>query len=119
MYIVLKQIFSLFLFLSFNPKIIHKTLARLHTVIKDPNTISRIDVQLMKCLGENQVPLEWKKLWNGGPKLATDYIKSVVHKGVEAEKRYKMKEQLDDEINFVDMYNVKTFLATLKMIRSR
>lgn len=80
--------------------------------------MSKVDIQLMKCLGENQVPLEWKKLWNG-PKLATDYIKNVVHKGVEAEKRYKMRDHLDGEINFVDMYNVKTFLATLKLIRSR
>lgn len=81
--------------------------------------MSRGDAQLMKCLGENQVPLEWKKLWNGGPKLATDYIKNVVHKGVEAEKRYKMKRELIEEISFADMYNVKTFLASLKLIRSR
>lgn len=86
--------------------------------MKDQSAMSKADICLMKCLGENQVPLEWKKLWNG-PKLATDYIKNVVHRGVEAEKRYRMRDTLEDEINFTAFYNVKTFLATLKLIRSR
>lgn len=86
--------------------------------MKDPNAMSKADIHQMKCLGENQVPLEWKKLWTG-PKLATDYIKSIVCRGVEAEKRYRMKDTLEGEINFAEMYNVKTFLATLKLMRSR
>lgn len=86
--------------------------------MKDPNTMSKVEVHLMKCLCENQVPLEWQKIWKG-PKLATDYIKSVVHKGVEAEKRYRGKEKLEGDVDFSEMYNVRTLLATLKLIKSR
>lgn len=98
--------------------LIHKTLTRLHAVMKDPNAMTKMEILLMKCLCENQVPLEWKKLWNG-PKLATEFIKSVVNKGVEAEKRYRGKNRLEGEINFGEIYNVRTFLATFKLIKSR
>lgn len=98
--------------------LIHKTLTRLHSVMRDPNAMSKAEVSLMKCLCENLVPLEWKKLWNG-PKLATDFIKSVVNKGVEAEKRFRGKDRLEGETNFGDIYNVRTFLATFKLIKSR
>lgn len=99
---------------------IHTTLSMIHVAIKDISSLTRDNLALIRVICENQVPLKWRQIWSG-PKLIVDYIKAVVSRGVEAEKRYQVSNHLDfcDDIDFAKVYNVESFLAALKLKNAR
>lgn len=101
-------------------KIIHGTLSMIHIAIKDVSTLTRDTLHLIQIICENQVPLKWRQIWFG-PKLIVDYIKSVVNRGIEAERRFQMCSHIDfcDEIDFTKVYNVESFFAALKLKNAR
>lgn len=84
----------------------------------DLNSISDADKQSLLVLSDNMVPYEWRKLWQG-PKLATEFLKSV---SVRVQHVSKFADALDDpitEIDFAKIFNVDSFLSTVKLVTSR
>lgn len=97
-------------------KKINETLAKFTTI--DLNSISDADKNILLTLSDNSVPYEWRKLWQG-PKLATDFLKSV---SVRIQTITGFLNSFDDSINEVDfskIFNVDSFLSTLKLVTSR
>jgi Dynein heavy chain C-terminal domain len=95
---------------------ISDTLARFSTI--DLNSISNSDKNVLLILSDNIVPYEWRKLWQG-PKLASEFLKSVA---VRVQNVSKFENYLDEEIQEIDfskIFNVDSFLSTLKLIASR
>lgn len=101
-------------------KTIHKTLVNLHVAAKNMKSIHMDDHRLMVTICENQVPLIWRQIWSG-PKLTTDYIKAVVCRAVEAERRYITSKDImfGDSIDFANVFSVESFLAALKLTNAR
>lgn len=99
---------------------IHQTLVHLHTITKDHRSMQFEEVQLLESICENQVPLKWRQLWSGSRTL-TEYMKAVVNRSTEAERRFKTMMHLDfgDEIDFVNVFNIETYLAALKLINAK
>lgn len=99
---------------------IHDTLAHLHGIAKESTSFQVDDVHLMDTICENLVPLKWRQLWNGSRTL-TEYMKGVVSRSIEAERRYKTMLHLDfgDEISFVDVFNIESYLAALKLTNAK
>lgn len=105
-------------------KIIHETLIVMHAATKDISTLTKDDVALMMVICENQVPIKWRQIWSG-PRSIVDYMKAVVNRGFEAEKRHD--DRLNDnsaahfctEIDLAKVYNVESFLAALKLKNAR
>lgn len=60
------------------------------------------------------------QIWSG-PRLIVDYIKAVVSRAIEAERRYQGSIHIDfcEEIDFSKVYNVESFLAALKLKNAR
>ena len=82
------------------------------------NSISDSDKNVLLTLSDNSVPYEWRKLWQG-PKLASDFLKAVA---VRVQTVSKFIDSLDDaiqEIDFSKIFNVDSFLSTIKLITSR
>lgn len=99
---------------------IHRSLVYLHNAMKQLSSMTIDENKLMLILCENQVPLQWRKIWSG-PKLATDYLKAVSIRGIEAENRYQVNfnENFGSQINFAGVFNVSSFLAALKLTNAR
>jgi Dynein heavy chain C-terminal domain len=95
---------------------VSSTLSKFSSI--DLNSISDADRNILLKLSDNIVPYEWRKLWQG-PKLASDFLKSVA---VRVQTVSKFVNNLDEDIQEVDfskMFNVDSFLSTLKLISSR
>lgn len=101
-------------------KTIHNTLSTVHIAIKDLSSITRDTLNLIRTICENQVPLKWRQIWSG-PRSIVDYIKAVVNRGVEAEKRFQGSSHIDfcDDIDFTKVFHVQSFLAALKLKNAR
>lgn len=99
---------------------IHSTLVHLHAIVKDNSPFQLDDVQLMKSIGENLVPLKWRQIWTGSRTL-TEYLKGVITRSMEAERRFKTTMHLDfgDEIDFVNVFNIESYLAALKLTNAK
>lgn len=95
---------------------ISETLAAFSSI--DLNSISDNDKNVLLKLSDNIVPYEWRKLWQG-PKLASEFLKSVT---VRVQNVSKFVDDLDEkvqEIDFSKIFNVDSFLSTVKLITSR
>lgn len=101
-------------------KMIHNTLITIHVAIKDVSSITRDTLNLIRIICENQVPFKWRQIWSG-PRSIVDYIKAVVSRGIEAEKRFQGSSHIDfcDDIDFTKVFNVQSFLAALKLKNAR
>lgn len=101
-------------------KIIHNTLSTIHIAIKDLSSITRDTLNLIRTICENQVPLKWRQIWSG-PASIVDYIKAVVSRGIEAEKRFQGSSHIDfcDDIDFTKVFYVQSLLAALKLKNAR
>lgn len=101
-------------------KAIHSTLCMIHVAMKDVSSLTRDTLNLIRVICENQVPLKWRQIWTG-PRLIVDYIKAVISRGIEAERRYQGSIHIDfcDEIDFAKVFNVESFLAALKLKNAR
>lgn len=99
---------------------IHNTLVHLHAIVKDNSSFQSDDVQLMESICENLVPLKWRQIWTGSRTL-TEYMKGVVARSTEAERRFKTMMHLDfgDEIDFVNVFNIESYLAALKLTNAK
>lgn len=97
-------------------KVIHSTLSQIHIAMKDMSSITRDTHNLIRLICENQVPFKWRQIWSG-PRQIVDYMRAVVSRGGEAERRYQANSHIDfcDEIDFAKIYNVESFLAALKL----
>lgn len=102
-------------------KTIHETLIVMHAATKDISTLTKDDFGLMMVICENQVPIKWRQIWSG-PRSIVDYMKAVVSRGLEAEKRYDPsidRSAFCTEIDLAKVYNVESFLAALKLKNAR
>lgn len=101
-------------------KIIHKTLVLVHNTARNSLAMHGNDKKFISSICENQVPFEWRQIWSG-PKLITDYIKSVVQRGFEAEKRFGALSNalFGDSIDFARVFSVESYLAALKLTNAR
>lgn len=103
-------------------KTIHETLTVMHAATKDISLLTKDDVALMMVICENQVPIKWRQIWSG-PRSIVEYMKSVVSRGFEAEKRYEAGSGGNSvfcaEIDLAKVYNVESFLAALKLKNAR
>uniref|UniRef100_A0A1B0CJW6 Cytoplasmic dynein 2 heavy chain 1 n=1 Tax=Lutzomyia longipalpis TaxID=7200 RepID=A0A1B0CJW6_LUTLO len=75
----------------------------------------------LQTLCENQVPLQWRKLWSG-PRLATEYMKAVSVRAHEAEKRFQARGNATgwcERIDFATVFSIESFLASLKLATAR
>lgn len=101
-------------------KAIHSTLSMIHTAMKDISSLTRDTLNLIRIICENQVPFKWRQIWSG-PRLIVDYIKAVVSRGIEAERRYQGTIHIDfcEEIDFAKVFSVESFLAALKLKNAR
>lgn len=97
-------------------KTIHNTLSMVHVAMKDVSSLTRDTHNLIRLICENQVPLKWRQIWSG-PRQIVDYIKAVVSRGAEAERRYQgsSHNEFCEEIDFAKVYSVESFLAALKL----
>lgn len=97
-------------------KAIHSTLSMIHIAMKDMSSLTRDTQNLIRIICENQVPFKWRQIWSG-PRQIVDYIKAVVSRGAEAERRYQANSHIDfcNDIDFAKVYNVESFLAALKL----
>lgn len=75
------------------------------------------DARLVQ-LSDNQVPVQWKKLWSG-PKAATNYLRAMSVRAVEAEKRLSQATTCPSLVDLSRIFNVDTFFAALKLIAAR
>ncbi|KAJ6634741.1 Cytoplasmic dynein 2 heavy chain 1, partial [Pseudolycoriella hygida] len=99
---------------------IHSTLVHLHSLTKDNSSLQQEDIQLMANVSENLVPMKWRQIWNGSRTL-TEYVKGVVSRSIEAERRFKTMMHLDfgEEIDFVSVFNIESYLAALKLTNAK
>lgn len=84
----------------------------------DLNSISDSDKNILLVLSDNSVPYDWRKMWQG-PKLASEFLKSV---SVRIQNVTKFLNSLDasiDEVDFSKIFNVDSFLSTVKLVTSR
>lgn len=95
---------------------ISETLSKFSSI--DLNSISDGDKSTLLTLSDNIVPYDWRKMWQG-PKMATEFLKSVT---VRIQTVIKFLTNLDDsidEIDFAKIFNVDSFLSTVKLVASR
>lgn len=92
----------------------------MNAATKDISSIGKEDISLMKIIAENQVPLKWRQLWSG-PRTLIDYLKAVVNRGIEAEKRFNSEKHIEfcENIDLAKVYNVESFFAALKLRNAR
>lgn len=98
---------------------IHETLSLLHKGIKDNQSLSDENHELMIEICENQVPFKWRQIWSG-PRLLVDYLKASVLRGVAANQRYEnASESFEQNIDFSHVFSVETLLSSLKLKNAR
>lgn len=84
----------------------------------DANGVTENDRNILLTLSDNSVPYEWRKMWQG-PKVASEFLKSVI---VRIQTALKFINSINEEINEVDfskIFNVDSFLSTVKLVTSR
>lgn len=88
--------------------------------LKEIATISGKDRTILTTICDNQVPLQWRRLWSG-PKTVIEYLKAIGFKTRETELLYNKvaEENPIVEVNFNNLFNVEAFLTTLKMVKSQ
>lgn len=84
----------------------------------DLNSISDIDRSVLLTLSDNAVPYEWRKLWQG-PKLASEFLKSVATRVQTVSRFLDNLDEAIHEVNFSKIFNVDSFLSTVKLVTSR
>lgn len=97
-------------------KKISETLTKFSSI--DLNSISDSDKSILLTLSDNTVPYEWRKMWQG-PKLASEFLKAI---SVRVHTVSKFLDDLDEaihEIDFSKIFNVDSFLSTVKLVTSR
>lgn len=95
---------------------ISDTLSKFNSL--DLNSMTDGEKNILLTLSDNNVPYEWRKLWQG-PKFASEFLKAVA---VRAQTVSKFLENLDGEIQEIDfskIFNVDSFLSTIKLVTSR
>ncbi|XP_059611101.1 cytoplasmic dynein 2 heavy chain 1 [Phlebotomus argentipes] len=101
---------------------IHGMLTNLHNSIRESGTeMSPSERAALQILCENQVPLQWRKLWLG-PRLATEYMKAVSVRAHEAERRMQARGAASgwpEAIDFATVFSLESFLASLKLATAR
>lgn len=93
---------------------IQSTLFQVYQLARTEST-TVTDHRLLQ-LSDNQVPVQWKKLWNG-PKAATNYLKAMFVRAITAEQR--VSQRMPQSVDLSTIYNVDTFFAALKLIAAR
>lgn len=99
-------------------QIINELMNRLNVLIHEMHSITESERKILLVLSDNQVPYELRKIWSG-PKLATEYLKGVISR---VQKTFSYLNSLEDplrEINFSEVFNVDSFLSTIKLVTSR
>lgn len=99
-------------------QIINELMNRLNFLIHEMHSITESERKILLVLSDNQVPYELRKIWSG-PKLATEYLKGVISR---VQKTFSYLNSLEDtlrEINFSEVFNVDSFLSTIKLVTSR
>lgn len=97
-------------------KKVTETLTKFSSI--DLNSISHSDKNVLLSLSDNSVPYDWRKVWQG-PKLASEYLKAVA---IRVQTVSKFLGNLDDaiqEVDFSRIFNVDSFLSTMKLVTSR
>ncbi|XP_021709178.1 cytoplasmic dynein 2 heavy chain 1 [Aedes aegypti] len=99
--------------------LINATLQMLKNSMKELATISAKDRTMLITICDNQVPLQWRRIWSG-PKTVIEYLKAIGFKTRETEQLYNkiVEEARVQEINFKNLFSVDAFLTTMKMIKS-
>lgn len=97
-------------------KKISETLVKFSSI--DLNSISDADRNVLLLLSDNGVPYEWRKLWQG-PKLASEFLKSVAVRVQSVSKFAGNLNESIQEIDFSKIFNVDSFLSTVKLVTSR
>lgn len=93
---------------------IQSTLFQVYQLARTEST-TITDHRLLQ-LSDNQVPVQWKKLWNG-PKAATNYLKAMFVRAITAEQR--VSQRMPQSVDLSTIYNADTFFAALKLIAAR
>ncbi|XP_062711545.1 cytoplasmic dynein 2 heavy chain 1 [Aedes albopictus] len=98
---------------------INDTLQMIKNSVKELATISAKDRTMLTIICDNQVPLQWRRIWSG-PKTVIEYLKAIAFKTRETELLYNkiVEEARVQEINFKNLFSVDAFLTTVKMIKS-
>ncbi|XP_055594856.1 cytoplasmic dynein 2 heavy chain 1 [Uranotaenia lowii] len=88
--------------------------------LKEIDGISGSDRSILTVLCDNQVPLQWRRIWSG-PKTLIEYLKAIGFKTKETEKLYNqiVENRPVEVVNFNNFFNVEAFLTTIKMIKSK
>lgn len=84
----------------------------------DLNVISDNDRNILLTLSDNSVPYEWRKMWQG-PKVASEFLKAVISR---IQNAISLVRNLNDEMNEIDfskIFNVDSFLSTVKLVTAR
>ncbi|XP_058460067.1 cytoplasmic dynein 2 heavy chain 1 [Malaya genurostris] len=99
---------------------INSSLQTIKNSLKEISTVSGKDRTILVTLCDNQVPLQWRRIWSG-PKTVIEYLKAVGFKTKETETMYnKMVEMKPaNEVNFNCLFNMEGFLTTFKLIKSQ
>lgn len=98
---------------------IESTLFQVYQLAKTETSNSSaaaVDARLL-LLSDNQIPVHWKKLWNG-PRAATNYLKAMAGRALAAEQRISQK-GTTTSVDLSTIFNVDTFLAALKLVAAR
>ncbi|XP_058840704.1 cytoplasmic dynein 2 heavy chain 1-like [Topomyia yanbarensis] len=98
---------------------INECLQTIKNSLKEINIISGKDRSMLVTICDNQVPLQWRRIWSG-PKTVIEYLKAIGFKTKETEELYNslVEEKAIKEINFNCLFNVEGFLTTIKLIKS-
>lgn len=98
---------------------INTSLQVIKNSLKELATISAKDRTMLTTICDNQVPLQWRRIWSG-PKTVIEYLKAIAFKTRETELLYNriVEETRIQEINFNNLFNVEALLTTMKMIKS-
>jgi hypothetical protein len=84
----------------------------------DLNSISDSDKSILLTLSDNSVPYDWRKMWQG-PKMVSEFLKSVSVRIQNITKYLNTLDEPVEEIDFSKIFNVDSFLSTVKLITSR
>ncbi|XP_017471893.1 PREDICTED: cytoplasmic dynein 2 heavy chain 1-like [Rhagoletis zephyria] len=101
---------------------VHQTLSLIHNWFKSfsSSTNSDIDINLLRVLAENQVPVSWLRCWSG-PSSTVDYIRAIIVRVQAAELRYRLELHLDfgHTIDLRSVFHVERLLSSLKLTNSQ
>ncbi|XP_055534643.1 cytoplasmic dynein 2 heavy chain 1 [Wyeomyia smithii] len=99
---------------------INGNLNTIRNALKDVGTISGADRSLLATICDNQIPLQWRRIWSG-PKTVIEYLKAIAFKTRQTELFYNrlIEEKPVEEASFNHLFNVEGFMTTIKMIKSQ